>query len=198
MTNGNREKTTMKTTPEQAPQHPPNAPVLPFGKHAGVPLPSVPSSYLAWLLREAKLSTGLRSGVADELQRRGIAPPEPPPLQPVPTCCSREALVHWHQDRLGRKRVRAQCRTCSRSLGFLPTVAPFTAMADAAASPAPVLDVLTRLEELGVGLESDGRGVWFAGDGWRRVPPDLKALVHQCSHQLAQMRGDTRQEAARA
>ena len=39
---------------------------LPFGKHKGVPLPDVPLSYLQWLLREVKLSYGLRAAVADQ------------------------------------------------------------------------------------------------------------------------------------
>jgi hypothetical protein len=42
---------------------------LPFGKHRGAPLADVPTSYLQWLLREAKLCSGLRLAVADELRR---------------------------------------------------------------------------------------------------------------------------------
>jgi hypothetical protein len=149
---------------------------------------------LRWLIREAKLSSGLRTAVVNELRSRGMATPEPPPPRPVPVCCGSEALIHWHEDRLGRKRVRAQCRRCGRSLGFPPCVEPFLALANASASPAPLLDALTRLGDLGVELVSDGRGVWFADDGWRRVPPDLKAVVKQCSHQLAGLLGDTRKK----
>jgi uncharacterized protein (DUF3820 family) len=37
---------------------------LPFGKHAGCPLPDVPTDYLQWVIRECKLSSGLRGAVA--------------------------------------------------------------------------------------------------------------------------------------
>ena len=53
---------------------------LPFGRHQNKPLAEVPADYLGWLLREAKLSSGLRSAVAGELERRGlVAPPQPEP-----------------------------------------------------------------------------------------------------------------------
>jgi hypothetical protein len=52
-------------------------------------------------------------------------------------------------------------------------------------SPAPILDVLTRLEELGVPLHSDGQRAWPA----RPVPPDVAAAVRQCNHQVARLVG---------
>ncbi len=78
-------------------------------------------------------------------------------------------------------------------MGFAPQVEPFTSEADAAASDTPVLDVLTRLEELGVDLLSDGDTVWFAPGDWRRVPDDVLAAARQCKHSLARLLGDTRQ-----
>jgi hypothetical protein len=166
---------------------------LPFGKYRDKDLATVPDAYLSWLLRETKLSSGVCSAVAAELESRGFKVPEPPPPRPVPRCCGVEALVHWHEDRLARRRVRAQCRRCGRSLGFPPCVEPFITLANASASHAPLLDVLTRLEDLGVRLHSDGRAVWF-GAGYDRVPPDLRAIVHQCRHRLAVLIGDTRLE----
>jgi hypothetical protein len=68
------------------------SPTLPFGRHRGEPLDTVPSGYLRWLLQECRsLSSGLRSAVAGELQARGVSPvcwsgkevllPAPPPLR---------------------------------------------------------------------------------------------------------------------
>jgi uncharacterized protein (DUF3820 family) len=37
---------------------------LPFGRHKGQPLDTVPSDYLDWLLRSCKLSSGLRAATA--------------------------------------------------------------------------------------------------------------------------------------
>jgi hypothetical protein len=56
---------------------------MPFGKHAGKPLGEVPSGYLAWLIREFKLSSGLRAAVPDELTRRNVDTPPPPPTHPL-------------------------------------------------------------------------------------------------------------------
>lgn len=52
-----------------------------------------------------------------------------------------------------------------------------------------VLDVLTRLAELGAELHSDGQMVWVKATDWRRVPPDLHALIRQCSHEPARTIG---------
>jgi hypothetical protein len=75
---------------------------------------------------------------------------------------------------------------------------PFVGEADRAARAAPVLDALIALEALDIDLESDGATVWFAGDGWRRVPPDLRAVVQQCSHRLAGLLGDAQRWQAEA
>jgi hypothetical protein len=164
--------------------------VLYFGKHMGKTLDKVPSDYLLWLLAEAKLSAGLRAAVGDELRERGRTPPEPPP-QPIPSCgrCGPGAGFRcaWQEDRLGRRHVRAECARCGRFLGFAPKEQPYAGMADAAASPTPVLDVLVRLEDLGVQLHSDGASVYVPGRDRHRVPPDLHSLIRQCAHQLARL-----------
>jgi hypothetical protein len=168
---------------------------LPFGRHKGAPLADVPASYLQWALRECKLSSGLRAGLAAELARRGIkAPPQPPP--PPPLACQRCPPPHpglvarWQEDCNGGRRIRGECARCRHWVTYLPQVEPYVSQADAAASPTPVLDVLTRLEALGIALHSDGTTCWVR-DGWDRVPPDLRALVKQCSHSLAVLLGDT-------
>jgi len=115
--------------------------VLPFGKHAGVPLAAVPGDYLAWLLGAAKLSTGLRANVAAELLGRGHAvPPAPPPRSIAP--CRRcgpsvGVLVHWQQLRTGQRRLRAECRRCGKFLTYPPCAEPYTMMANAAEPVAP-------------------------------------------------------------
>jgi hypothetical protein len=173
--------------------------VLYFGRHKGQPLSAIPADYLAWCLRTVKLSGGIRQAIADELTRRGVVVPQTPP-RPAPTCRTcpgATVLARWMEARDGSRRIRGECAQCHRSCGFLPQVEPYRSEADRAAVPAPILDALTRLEEIGVELQSDGRAGWFGAD-WRRVPPDLAATVRQCSHQLARMLGDTRRKAAAA
>jgi hypothetical protein len=165
--------------------------VLPFGKHQGQPLPEIPPGYLQWLLRECKLSSGLRSAVADELVRRGLPAPPPPPT-PEPAChwCGFDGEMNygWMQDRLGRRQIRRTCGSCDRRLGFAPQEPPYTNMADAAASPTAVLDVLTRCEELRIGLRSDGKVADFATrEDYLRAEPDLRNLVAQCRADLGRM-----------
>jgi hypothetical protein len=85
----------------------------------------------------------------------------------------------------GDRRIRASCSRCGRLVKFLPHLPPFTTLADAAASATPVLDVLTRLEESGVSLHSNGARVWTDG----LVPADVAAAIRQCNHQLARLIG---------
>jgi Putative quorum-sensing-regulated virulence factor len=189
--NRNREKVIMGIGTEDG-----KPPALPFGKHKGSLLPDVPPSYLQWLLRECKLSSGLRTAVADELTRRGLPVPPTPPPAPSPACprCGRVGLTYsWMQDRLCRPRIRQSCARCSKSLGFAPQVPPFTTLADAAASPTAILDVVTRCEEVGIALKSDGKMADFASrEDWLKAEPDLRALVGQCRATLGQMLGKRR------
>jgi hypothetical protein len=48
-----------------------------------------------------------------------------------------------------------------------------------------VLDTLTKLEELGIALRSDGRRVWTD----RPLPPELAAALRQCNNRLARLVG---------
>jgi hypothetical protein len=173
--------------------------VLPFGRHRDRPLSEVPSDYLQWAIRECKLSSGVRTAVTDELRRRNVETPAPAPPRPLIRCPDHrhaELLLFWMQDSLGRVRIRAECSVCRRSTDHPPCVSPYTELADANASQTPILDALTRLEDLGVQLQSDGRTVAIPWQDWRRVPPDLHAIVRQCRHQLARLLGDTRRRGA--
>jgi hypothetical protein len=162
---------------------------LPFGKHKGVP-----TDYLRWVIDACKLSSGLRAAVANELTKRGIdvpAPPPPRPIRPCPRCGGVGSFVFWQEDRAGRRRISARCKQCHRHLTFPPCVEPYLSMANAAASQTPILDALVRLEELGVEVHSDGQRAWIEYEDWNKVPADLHAIVRQCSHQLARMLGNT-------
>jgi hypothetical protein len=107
---------------------------LPFGRHKGRAIGEVPSGYLQWLLRECKLSSGLRAAVAAELQARGVAVPDVPPPQftvgPCRVCGPVGYSCGWLEDSLGRRRVRAECVRCGRCLGHPPSVPPYSTMAD--------------------------------------------------------------------
>jgi hypothetical protein len=74
----------------------------------------------------------------------------------------------------------------------MPLVEPWISCANDNASPAPILDVLTRLEDLGVELQSDGRKVWVGGQDYHKVPEELHVLIRQCSNLLARMLGKKR------
>src|SRR5262245_9367476 len=98
---------------------------LPFGKHRGQPPRDVPADYLGWLLRNCKLSSGLRNAIADELAGRGVAAPAIPAPTPKPPphcrrCGGRELLVTWHEIRGGRRTIRGDCCACGRLVAFLP------------------------------------------------------------------------------
>jgi hypothetical protein len=167
--------------------------VMPFGKYKDKPLAEVPSPYLSWLLRECKLSSGLRAAVADELSRRSINAPAAPPPRPIVRCRQHpdaEPLCYWMQDRLGRRRIRAECSHCRRMVDHPPIVEPYVSMADRNASPAPVFDALIQLDALGVELGNDGKRVWIPAEQDKRVPPVLRAIIRQCAHQLATMLAD--------
>jgi uncharacterized protein (DUF3820 family) len=172
---------------------------LPFGKHRGQPLATVPSDYLQWLMRTCRLSSGLRAAVSAELARRGLESP-PVPKSPAPPACRDCGAVgivaRWQEDSRGERRIRGACLRCGRYLCWLPNQEPWVGQADAVASKTPLLDALTRLEALGVELESDGQSVSIRWPDWQRVPQDLAAVIRQCSHQLARLLGDTRRKGA--
>jgi hypothetical protein len=175
---------------------------MPFGRHRGAPVRRVPTDYLHWLYRNCKLSSGLRAAVRAELLSRPDGPRglPPEPASPSPECyrCGgRDVALSWQQLANGARRIRAECRWCRGFVKFMPETPENVAAADATASPTALLDVLTRLEEAGVNLDSDGRRVWVRWEDGRRLPPDLRALIHQCSNSLAKLLGDTRSPARR-
>jgi hypothetical protein len=48
---------------------------MPFGRHRGDPLSTIPADYLDWLWRTVRLGRGFHAAVADELYRRGAVRP---------------------------------------------------------------------------------------------------------------------------
>ena len=75
-------------------------------------------------------------------------------------------------------------------MGFAPHQPPYTTLADAAASPTAVLDVLQECEALGIHLKSDGVVASFATDeDYRRAGPALRDLVAQCRATLGRLLG---------
>jgi hypothetical protein len=105
---------------------------LPFGVYRQVPLPEVPSSYLAWALEVPKLSSGLRAALSAELQSRGLTPPPAPPTPAPPRCqrCPGAGYVLSRAvDAIGRPHVRATCQRCGRHLAFVRRDAPDAAAA---------------------------------------------------------------------
>ena len=179
-----------KTATDSKPPTPPLT--LPFGRHQGEPLSQVPLGYLQWLLRDCKLSSGLRRAVAEGLARRGLLAP-PPRSTPTPVCqrCGPGKIIYtWIQDRRCQRRIRRCCARCRRSLGFAPHQPTYTAMADAATSPTGVLDVLQQCEALGIDLKSDGVVARFATDEDRlRAAPALLDLVAQSRGTLGRLLG---------
>jgi hypothetical protein len=107
-------------------------------------------------------------------------------VRTVPVVC------RWQQTRAGQRHVGRRCSRCGRFRGFFPQVESYVSEADANLTPTVLLDVLIRLEDLGIELESDGCDVSFLhpGDYWR-VPQDLHLLIAECKHDLARMIGPT-------
>src|SRR5262245_27206176 len=110
---------------------------LPFGRHRGKRPAEVPTAYLAWLLANVKLSTGVRAAVRAELwsraDRPAELPPDPPPSAPrCQRCGAREARLYWQQTADGNRRVRAECRRCQNFAGWAPQTPANVAEADAA------------------------------------------------------------------
>jgi hypothetical protein len=111
-----------------------NAQTIPFGKHQHTPLDEVPGDYLSWLLRNCKLSSGLRSAVAEELARRGVEAPEDKPVQ-IPNCTRCGNTIRdfvWQQDATGGRRIRVECRDpgCRKFIMWAPLLPEFIAEAD--------------------------------------------------------------------
>jgi hypothetical protein len=164
---------------------------LPFGKHKGETPAAVPTDYLAWLLANVRLSSGLRRAVTDELRARGRGVPllELPP-EPVCPDCGLDTRIHygWLETSNGERRIQRVCG-CGRLLGFAPHVEPFLGLAERSADPTALLDVLTECEALGVELVSDGKAVRVAAGSDRLTVP-LRQKLAQCRNTLAKLIGD--------
>jgi hypothetical protein len=175
---------------------PTNPPSIPFGRHKGKPLWDVPTGYLAWLVREVRLSTGLRAAVRAALASRPDAPrglpPDLPP-RPLPACrhCGSGGppVVYWHQQGgAGGRVIRADCHRCRRFLTFLPQTPENVAEADAAQPEAGLLDTLVRAQAEGVEIvKRGGRGGWLTLLPYGRASADLQELVRQNQHLLLRM-----------
>jgi hypothetical protein len=163
-----------------------------FGRHKGQDVADVPTSYLDGLATSGVVRGALLRAVREELVRRGVDPgpePEPPPPPACRRCGPAGAVRYdWIQDRRGRRMIRQTCGACGARLGFAPQVPRYTAAADAGASPTAALDVLTRCEELGIALRTDGAVADFASwEDRRRAPAEVRALLGQCRHDLGRM-----------
>jgi hypothetical protein len=164
---------------------------LPFGRFKGAALTAVDSGYLRWLVRETKLSSGLQAAVVAELARRGEQAPPGPPPKPEPRCPQHPAapLRHrWTEFRDGRKQIRRTCSACGHWMGFSPLVEPYLSLANEAASPTALLDVLTQAGELGVHLKVVNGAAEFAStDDWKRATPELRDRLRECRKLLGGM-----------
>jgi hypothetical protein len=119
-------------------------------------------------------------------RRRGKG--EPPDC---PQCGKAGVDYRWHEISDGRRQIRRSCARCYAWLGYAPQSPEFIALADAAASPNPILDALLKLDELGATLQSDGTRVWLGAESFRRVPPEVQDLIRQSGRTLAGMIGKT-------
>jgi hypothetical protein len=88
--------------------------------------------------------------------------------------------------------VAATCAGCGRGLGFVPSMPPYSTLADSAATRTPLLDVLLQAEEHDVVLVSDGRAADIAPREAHHAPPGLRQALRQCRGDLGRMMGDTR------
>jgi hypothetical protein len=107
---------------------------LPFGRHRGQPLTTVPTDYLRWVVREVRLSSGVQAAVLGELEARNIDAPPPGPARPVRRCAEHpdaEPVLVREEDSRGRCRIRAGCPRCRRWTDYPPCVSPYTTRADA-------------------------------------------------------------------
>lgn len=166
---------------------------MPFGKYRSVSVQDIPASYLGWLLRTCKLSSGLRAAVREELMRRGADPASLPPELPAhrPARCRQcggaDLRLYWQQlGGAGGRTIRADCKRCHCFVSFVAQTLANVAKADEATSKTGLLDVLTRAEAEGVEIvrHPDGR-LSLSPHGW--ASEELQALVRQNTRLLLAM-----------
>jgi hypothetical protein len=160
---------------------------LPFGKHKGASLPDVPTPYLSWLARDAKLSSGLAGAVRDELTRRGVTAPKPPPRPPrrCHQCGGTELRAVWLRQSDNRRAIRGTCARCGSWVGALPLTPENVALADAGSDPSALLTFLIALDAAGVSVRLEGGRLLF--DPRDRMTRELFDLERQCRGQLHAM-----------
>jgi hypothetical protein len=175
---------------------PPGEHWLPYGRYRGQSPRDVPTSYLVWMLKTCKLSSGLHDAIRAEVSARpdcpSDLPPGPPPKAP-PTSCwrcgAKDIRVSWHEQAGGRSAIRADCGMCGRFISSLPLSPENVTRANACRSPTGLLDVLMRANDEGVELVRFGHEV--------RPSPFMKAsdtLLSLCrQHQHALLRHLVRQ-----
>ncbi len=83
---------------------------MPFGRHKGRPISSIPTNYLVWLVENVVFdSEALRAAVEAELSERYRSRRKTPPTAPPPTTAThpkikawfRELALRFHPDRCG-------------------------------------------------------------------------------------------------
>jgi hypothetical protein len=166
---------------------------IPFGKHAGKSPADVPADYLVWMLRNCKLSTGLRAAIRADLIRRSVdsskLPPEQEPAPPprCRRCGGMEMRLYWQElAGKGARTIRADCKRCGRFTTFVPQTAANVAQADAADRPAAMLDALTLADAEGVELVNvAGRHLRICPHG--KASAELERLVRESNHLLLAM-----------
>lgn len=159
--------------------------MIPFGKHKGDPLSTVPSGYLRWLLSTVRLSSGLEAAVREELASRGVKIPGPPP-RARHACREHPGAgikATWISMRDGRKAIRGECAKCGAWLGALPLTNEYKALADQGSDKAALLSFLMRIDEQGIEVRKVHGDLQFS----RPLPPDLWALERQCRGVLISM-----------
>ena len=161
---------------------------LPFGRHKDLPLSDVPSDYLDWLMRSCKLSSGLRLAIGNELRRRNLTR-----LRSHRQGADLSMRIGQVPRGLDRGPTRPEAHPSDLllwPLSLLLAVGRTVAFVrNENLSPTAILDVLTRLEDLGIDLQCDGRKAWVSAEDYRKVPADLHVVIRQCSNTLARMIG---------
>jgi hypothetical protein len=158
--------------------------VLPFGKHKGVPLCQVPTSYLQWLAGTVRLSSGLSAAVRAELEWRNVPAPAPRPAGRSRAAArrtrrdTRRSRAHWLCQRDGRKAIRGECAVCGRWVGTLPDTPENRALADAGTDRTALLTLLMSCEDLGITVRRVNGNLVFDPPG--KMTPVLWRLERQC------------------
>jgi hypothetical protein len=142
---------------------------------------------LVWAVWELKLSWGLFTAARHELLSRGVPASQlPPPREPRLLYCRRcdgsRLRVYWQELVNGERRIRADCRSCARFVGWVPLTDETAARADEGTSATALLDALTRAEEEGVKVVVGFGRVTLLPYG--RASEDLQRLVRQAANQL--------------